>query len=180
MLCLTLLLSGASTLLGQSTAPELEKISGRVESFMRQKKPAWKHETALPPTPPGMPPSPYVVIHFWSSENCYTAGLSIDGTDYGSQVVPCRVKLAIDQTPSLTETRTRLSDFVHNQRGASPTPLQIGDKGYLWNGSDVVFIKGKFTFWLSGVVDLRVGDFTINKEFTQKLAKDIAEALDAN
>jgi len=40
----------------------------------------------------------------------------------------------------------------------------------------VVFIKGKFTFWLSGGLDLRVGDFTNNSEFIMKLAKEIAEA----
>jgi len=178
ILCL-LLASAASSLAGQSDADDLDKISERVESYIRQKKSGWKHETVLPPMPPGSQPSRDVVIHFWSSERCLTAELSLDGVSYGARPVPCRVKLAIDQSPSATEARTRLSDFVLRQPGVNSTPLSVGDKGYVWNGSDVVFIKGRFTFWLSGGVELRVGDFAINREFTEKLAKDIAEAVAA-
>jgi hypothetical protein len=64
--------------------------------------------------------------------------------------------------------------------GESLIPLPVGDKGYVWNGSNVVFIKGRFTFWLSGGFDLRAGDFTIDNEFKEKFAKEIAAAVDAN
>jgi hypothetical protein len=72
----------------------------------------------------------------------------------------------------------RLSNFVLNERSASP--VQVGDKGYVWRGSEVVFIKGKFTFWLGGILELRVGDFTNSREFMEKLAKEIADAAPAN
>jgi hypothetical protein len=177
VILLLLLASVASTPAGQSNVTDLDKLSERVESYVRQKRPGWKHETALPPIPPGGQPSGEVSIHFWSSENCLTAELKVGGVSYDAQPVPCSVKLAIDRSPSATEARTRLSTFVYDQRGAKPTPLVIGDKGYVWNGSHVVFVKGKYTFWISGVVDLRVGDFTINREFTETWAKDIAEAI---
>jgi hypothetical protein len=179
---LCLVLAGlASPHAGQSVAAtaDLEQVSGRVESYMREKRPGWKHERVSPATPPGGQPSRDVVVHFWSSEKCLTAGLSLDGVSYGTQPVPCTFKLAIDQTPSATEARTRLSDFVLNQRDADPKPCEAGDKCYVWNGSHVVFVKGRFTFWLSGGVDLRVGDFTVNRMFAEKLAKDIAGAVAA-
>ena len=176
MLCL-LLASAASPLVGQSLAPDLEKVSKGVENSFRQKRPEWRHETVPPATPPGSQPSPDVVIHFWSSEKCLTAEVIIDGVSSGTQPVSCRVKLAIDQSPSASAARARLSDFALHERSASP--VAVGDKGYFWRGTELVFVKGKFTFWLGGGLDLRVGDFTNNREFMEKLAKEIADAVPA-
>jgi hypothetical protein len=91
--------------------------------------------------------------------------------------VPCRVKLAIYYSPSASEARTGLSSFVLGERSASA--IQVGDKGYVWGGSNLVFVKGKFTFWLGGGLDMRVGDFTYNGEFMERLAKEIADAVPA-
>jgi len=176
ILCL-LLASASSPLAGQSLASDLDKVSKSVENYLRQMRPEWNHETVPPATPPGSQPSPDVVIHFWSSEKCLTAEVIIDGVSSGKHPVSCRVKLAIDQSSSASAARTRLSNFVLDERSASP--ISVGDKGYIWRGSEVVFIKGKFTFWLGGGLNLRVGDFTNNREFMEKLAKEIADAVPA-
>ncbi|HKY54067.1 MAG TPA: hypothetical protein VJM08_07180, partial [Anaerolineales bacterium] len=68
-------------LTGQSLRPELEKVSKAVEAYVQKHKPDWSHKNALPPTPPGSQPSPDVVIHFWSSEECAVAELVIDGVN---------------------------------------------------------------------------------------------------
>lgn len=171
-LCL-LVASSYSAVNGQSLRPDLEKVSRTIESYIHRTRPGWNHETVPPATPPGQQPSPVVVIHFWTSEKCLTAEVIIDGASSGKQPVSCHIKLAIDQSSSASAARTRLSDFVQQEPSASP--VQVGDKGYVWRGSDVVFIKDKFTFWLSGVLDLRVGDFTKNREFLEKLAKELAD-----
>jgi hypothetical protein len=176
VLCL-LLASTASPLAGQSLSPDLDKISKSVENSFRQKRSEWKHETVPPAMPPGSQPSADVVIHFWSSEKCLTAEVVIDGVSAGKHPVPCRVKLAIDQSASPSAARTRLDDFVLHERSASS--ISVGDKGYVWRGAEVVFIKGKFTFWLGGDLQLRVGDFTNNRELMEKLAQEIAEAVPA-
>lgn len=165
-------------LAAQTKALSLAQISNQVEAYIQESR-AWKHETALPPTPPGAQPSPDVSIHFWSSEKCLTASLLIERKSYGAQPVPCRFKLAIDQSSSAMSARTRLSEFVMNTREAKPVPFAVGDKGYVWGGS-IVFIKGRFTFWLSGTVDLNIGDFSIQQEFMEKLARDIAAAVTAS
>jgi hypothetical protein len=167
----------SSNAAGQSLRPDLEKVSRAVETYFEKNRLDWRHETALPPTPPGGQPSPDVAIHFWSSEKCVTAELVIDGVNVGKHPVSCRIKLAIDQSPSASDARARLTNFVRDERSASP--ISAGDKGYIWRGGDVVFVKGKFTFWLSGGLDLRVGDFTSNPDFMVKLAKEIADAAPA-
>src|SRR6185436_13199231 len=130
---------------------------------LQTNKPGWRHETALPPTPSGGQPSPDVAIHFWSSEQCAVAELVIDGVNTGKHPISCRIKLAIDESASPTAARERLANFVREERGATVIP--VGDKAYVWNRGDIVFIKGKFTFRLSGGLDLRVGDFTNNAAF---------------
>jgi len=174
---LCLLLVCASPLAGQSLEPELEKVGKGVERYFQQKRPGWVHDSVPPAMPPGSRPSPTVAIHLWSSEKCLTAEVIIDGVNSGKQPVPCRVKLAIYQAPSASEAHTGLSNFVLGERSA--TPITVGDKGYVWHGSKLVFIKGKFTFWLSGGLDVRVGDFSYNGEFMEKLAKEIADAVPA-
>ena len=164
-------------LAAQKKSLSLVEVSQQVEDYI-QKSRSWKHETALPPIPPGGQPSPDVSIHFWSSEKCLTASLRIEGKSYADQPVPCRVKLAIDQSDSAISARNRLGNFVMNEREVKPTPFPVGDKGYVWGGS-IVFIKGRFTFWLSGSVDLRIGDFSIQREFMEKLARDIDAAVTA-
>ena len=164
-------------LAGQALRPELEKVSRAVEAYVQKHKPDWSHKTSLPPTPPGSQPSPDVAIHFWSSEKCAVAELVIDGVNTGKHPVSCRIKLAIDQSKSPFAARERLANFVREERSA--TVLSIGDKAYVWNRGDIVFIKDKFTFWLSGGLDLRVGDFTNNAAFMEKLAKQIADAVPA-
>lgn len=164
-------------LAAQSLRPDLEKVSKAVESHIQKHKPNWLHETALPPTPPGSQPSPDVAIHFWSSEKCVVAELILDGVNTGKHPVSCRIKLAIDQSTSPFAARKRLADFVRDERSARV--ISIGDKAYVWSHGDIVFIKGKFTFWLSGGLDLRVGDFTNNPAFIEKWAHEIADAVPA-
>ena len=164
-------------LAGQTLRPDLERVSKAVEASVQKHEPDWRHETALPPTPPGSQPSPDVAIHFWSSEKCVVAELSIDGVNTGKHPVSCRIKLAIDQSASPPAARERLAHFVRDEPGA--TVISIGDKAYVWNRGHIVFIKGKFTFWVSGGLDLRVGDFTNNAAFIEKWAKLIADAVPA-
>ena len=180
--CVLLLLpASASPLAGQSPShdlnPELSGVGKGIENYLRQKRPEWRHETVPPATPPGSRPSPDVVIHFWSSEKCLTAEVIIDGVSAGKHPVPCRIKLAIDRSESAAAARARLGDFVLSEPSASP--VTVGDKGYVWRGSEVVFVKGKFTFWLGGNLELRVGGFTNIREFIEKLAKEIADAVPA-
>jgi len=164
-----------SSLAGQSPSPELDTVSKAVENYFQKKGTEWKLKTVPAASPPGTQPGPYIVIQFWSSEKCLTAEVIIDGVNAGKHPVSCQLKLAIDQSTSDLAADTRLREFVRGEPSASP--VSAGDKGYLWRGIDVVFLKGKFTFWLSGSVGLRVGDFTINREFMEKLAKEIADAV---
>jgi hypothetical protein len=143
----------------QSTPVSLKQVSDQVQHYM-QKSRGWKHETLDPPTPPGVKPSSDVSIHFWSSEKCLTAELRVEGKSYGMHPVPCRLKLVVYDSPSPIEARTRLSSWVMNDREGDPTPLPVGDKAYAWKGSNIVFLKGRFTFWLTGGIDFRVGDFS--------------------
>lgn len=170
-LCL-LVASACATVSGQALSPELDDVSKRVEDHLRQKNPDWKHEI-VPPGPVGTPPSPNIVIHSWSSEKCLTAEVIIDGETSGKHPVPCRIKLVIERSESELTARTRLSNFVMRERA---DPISVGDKGYCWRGT-LVFVKGKFTFWFSGSLDLRVGDFTNDKDFMEKLAKEIVDAI---
>jgi hypothetical protein len=173
-LTLLLLSVTVSNAAQQTLLPELEKVSRAVETFVRKNKPDWHHKPSLPPTPAGSQPSATVAIHFWSSERCVTAELLIDGVNVGKHPVSCRIKLAIDQSESAFAARERLAKLVREEPSASPIP--VGEKGYTWRGGHIVFVKGKFTFWLDGGLDLRVGDFTNNSEFMEKLAKEIANA----
>jgi hypothetical protein len=179
VILMSVLLGQAYAVSAQSSSVTLNDISEQVRNYI-QKTRNWKHLTADPPTPPGTKPSTDVSINFWSSEHCLTVDLRVDGKDFGSQPVPCRIKLAIDQSPSEFDARNRLSRFVTDSRDTNPTSLPIGDKAYLWNGSHIVFLKGRFTFWLDGTVDLRVGDLLVNRDFIEKLARDIATAVNAN
>jgi hypothetical protein len=162
---------------GQSLSPELDTVTKSIENYFRQKRPDWKHES-VPPGPLGTPFSPTIVVYFWWSDKCLTAEVLIDGKSSGRQAVPCRFKLAITQSQSGSDTLAHLIQFVRDEPSASP--VAVGDKGYFWRGTDLVFIKGKFTFWLNGSLQLRVGDFTNNKEFIEKLAKEIADSVVLN
>jgi len=175
-LCL-LLVPASSLLAEQSLAPDLDKISKSVENYFRQSRPDWEHKTVPPATPPGSQPSPNVVIHFWSSDKCLTAEVITDGVSSGERPVPCRVKLAIDQSPSAAAASARLADFAVEEQSASP--VSVGEQGYVWHGSDVVFVKGKFTFWVGVNLDRRAAGLTKNREFTEELAKEIADAVPA-
>ena len=173
------MLGQAYAVAAQSSTVTLNDISEQVRNYI-QKTRDWKLTIVDPPTPPGTKPSTDVSINFWSSEHCLTVDLRVDGKDFGKQPVPCQIKLAIDQLPSEIDARNRLSRFLTDSRDTNPTPLPIGDKAYLWSGSHIVFLKGRFTFWLDGTVDLRVGDLLINRDFIEKLARDIATAVNAN
>ena len=169
------LLAGSCWLVaGQTLSPDLDNVTKNFESYFRQKRPDWKHET-VPPGPAGTPFSTTIVVYFWWSEKCLTAEVFINGQSSGRQAVPCRFKLAITQSQSASDTLAHLIQFVRDEPSASP--IVVGDKGYFWHGTDLVFIKGKFTFWLNGSLQLRVGDFTNNKEFIEKLAKEIADSV---
>ena len=165
--------------MAQSSSVTLNDIAKQVRDYI-QKTRDWKHSLADPPTPPGSKPSTDVSINFWSSERCLNVEIRVDGKDLGTQPVPCRIKLAIDQSPSEFDARERLSRFLTDTRDTNPTSLPIADKAYLWNGSHIMFLEGRFTFWLSGTVDFRVGDLVINRDFMEKLARDIATAISAN
>jgi hypothetical protein len=167
----------AQTAPAQTLAPELAQMSGRVESYIREKKPGWKHETTPPPTPPGYKPSPNVVVHFWSSDKCMTAELKVDGANYGARPVPCMIHLAIYQAASAAEALRSLDDSITHDRGERFEPFAVGDKGYLRNGNAVVFVKGRFTFWLDGRVELSVGRFSIDCDFIERMAKDISDSV---
>ena len=183
LVLLLLLLKGATSiptdLVAQSTSTSLAQVSQQAETYIEKSR-GWKHGTADPPTPPGSTPSTDVVIHFWSSEKCLTAELRVNSKDYGMQPVPCRIKLAIDQSPSPLDARNRLSNFVNDTRDKNPSVINLGDKGYVWGGSHIVFIKGRFTFWLSGTLDLRIGDLLINRDFMEALGQDIAKTVNVN
>jgi len=176
VLALLLFVAPANSI-AQSLRSDLDKVSTAVETYVQKLKPDWHHETALPPTPPGGQPSSDVAIHFWKSEKCAVAELIIDGVNTGKHPVSCLIKLAIDQSASPSAARERIANFVRDEPSA--TVILVGDKGYVWRGGDIVFIKGKFTFWLSGGLHLRVGDFTNNAAFMEALAKQIADAAPA-
>jgi hypothetical protein len=171
-----LLMSISFPISGQSLSSDLGKVSKSIEDYFRLKRPEWKHQT-IPPGPLGTPPSPNIVIHQWSSEKCLTAEVFIDGKSSGKHPVSCRIKLAIDRSESASAARARLSDFVMEEHGANP--ISVGDKGYVWGGTELVFVKGKFTFWLGGNLSLRVGDFSGHREFMDRLAKEVADAVPA-
>lgn len=179
LIVLSVLLAQAYNVAAQSSSVTLDDISKQVRDYVKKTR-DWKHWLADPPTPAGSKPSTDVSINFWSSERCLNVDLRVDGKALGTQPVPCRIKLAIDQMPSEIEARNRLSRFLLDTRDTNPTSLPIGDKAYLWNGSHIVFLKGRFTFWLSGTIDFRVGDLVINRDFMEKLARDIATAVSAN
>ncbi|HKO98467.1 MAG TPA: hypothetical protein VJU86_15830 [Pyrinomonadaceae bacterium] len=162
---------------GQSLAPDLQVISDRVVSHVREEKPEWKHKTATPPIPPGGQPSTEVAIHFWTAEKCVTAEVVIEGASLGSHPVSCGIKLAIDRSPSASVALRRLTEFAISEPSAITVP--VGDDGYAWRGSELVFIKGRFTFWFGVNMNMRVGNYTYNKDFLAKLAKGIADDLGA-
>jgi len=124
----------------QSLRPELEKVSSAVEAYVQKLKPDWHHKISEQP-------SPDVAVHFWNSEKCAVADLTIDGAHTGKHPVPCLIKLAIDQSASASAARERLVSFARDEPSA--TVILVGEKGYIWR-EGVVFIKGKFTFWLGG------------------------------
>lgn len=169
-----LLMIGSLPVAAQSLSPDLTKVNKSLEDHFRQKRPEWKHET-VPPGPLGTPPSPQVVVHFWSSEKCLTAEVIIDGENSGAHPVSCRIKIVIYEAESESVARVRLSDFVMSENSANP--IAVGDKGYVWRGSELVFVKGKFTFWIGGSLSLRVGDYTGYREFMNRLAKEVADAV---
>ena len=176
-ICLLVMMAATTyPIAGQSLSPDLDQVTKNIEGYFRQKRPDWKYET-VPPGPLGTPPSPKVVVYFWSSEKCVTAEVFIDDESTGRQPVACRVKLAITESESPLIVQNNLSRFVMTERSA--TPVQVGDKGYLWHGTELVFIKDKFTFWLGGL-DLRIGNSANNDVFLKKLAKEIADAVSVN
>jgi hypothetical protein len=69
----------------------------------------------------------------------------------------------IDESASATVADSRLSSFIHKQSGLSP--ISLGDRGYIFERTQIVFIKGKFMFYVRGGVDLAIGEFSINKDF---------------
>lgn len=173
---LSLSLVGVPTSFAQRpVAPELEIVSKSVENYFRRKRPGWKLNNVPPATPPGSQASPDMVVHFWSSEKCFTAEVIIDGVRSGNYPVSCHFKLAISKGLSASDALARLNEFVLNE--ASATAVSVGDKGYIWRGTELVFVRGKFTFWFGGSVKLRVGDFTNNREFLEKLAREIADSI---
>ncbi len=179
ILCLLLAIC-PNKLAGYASEVDLAQVSRRVEDHIRQTRKEWKHELVPPLTPPGYPLSDTVVIHKWTSERCGTVALRLDGKSYGEQPVPCVLSLIIDQSSSATVAIDRLSRFV-NKRGrvtdlGRATPIPIGDKGYVQDGQ-IVFVKGRFMFYVRASADLRVGEFSISRDFEEKMAKEIAEVV---
>ena len=49
----------------------------------------------------------------------------------------------------------------------------------IFEREQIVFIKGRYTFYVRGGVDLTIGEFSINKDFRKKMAKEIADLVSA-
>jgi len=176
-LSVLILLVGLSNSAAQTQVlrPDLQKVGTAVETYFQKTKPDWRHESVLPATPPGGQPSPYVAIHFWAVEKCEIAERSVADAKTDKPPVSCRIKLAIYESDSASAALEGLTNFASKQRTA--TALLVGDKGYVWRGENIVFIKDKFTFWLS--VDLRGRDHTKNMDLMKSLAKQIGDVVAA-
>lgn len=176
-------------LYGQAPAVNnLEDIGERLVSFFKKERPGWEHNTVEPgPIPaPGSQPNRNVAVHFWRSDKCLKVNAVVDGERREGLPVFCAVKVAAYQFPSAEAARAHLAGFVEFQRPRKAyggiTPVELSDEGYVWNHSNVVFRKGRFSFWLAGNVANSYGrdEDELAKEVTEAFARDVARAVPAN
>ena len=167
---------------GQSAERDLERINEKLISYFREKKPEWVHETTTPLAAPGSKPSSTVAIHFWAGKKCLAIEATIDGVERDDLPLPCKVKVSVLQAASPEKAEAEMKEFIgHEQlRKWKPIPLILGDEGYVWARSNVVFRKGRYKFYLSSFVNTysyQVDSFEIEQEVTVAFAKDVAQAV---
>jgi hypothetical protein len=175
-------------LYGQSpAASDLDGVGERLVSFFRKERPDWEHNTVEPgPLPaPGSQPNRNVAVHFWRSDKCLMVSAVIDGKMQEGLPVYCTVKVAVYQFPSAEAARAYLGGFAERERPRKAPwtlrPLALGDEGYGWRMSNVVFRRGRFVYWLDSSVGNSYGrdQFELEKEATEAFAKDVARAAPA-
>lgn len=183
-----LLLGLLFPLQGQTPAgSDLDGIGERLVSFFKKERPDWEHNTVEPgPIPaPGTQPNRNVAVHFWRSGKCLKVDAVVEGKVREALPVHCAVKVAISQFPSAEAARVYLNGFAERERPRKTPwtlrPIALGDEGYGWSMSNVVFRKGRFVYWLSGSVGNSYGrdEFELEKEATEAFARDVARALPA-
>jgi hypothetical protein len=176
-------------LYGQVTAAsDLDSVGERLVSFFKKERPGWEHGTVEPgPLPaPGSQPNRDVAVHFWRSDKCLRVSAIIDGEKQEGLPVYCTVKVAVYQSPSAEAARAYLNGFAERERPRKTPltlrPLALGDEGYGWRTSNVVFRQGRFVYWLSSSVGNSYGrdQLELEKEATEAFAKDVARAAPAN
>ena len=173
---------------GQTPAAAgLDDVGERLVSFFKKERPDWEHNTVEPgPIPaPGSQPNRNVAVHYWRSDKCLKVSAVIDGENREGLPVACSLHAAIYQFPSAEAARAYLNGFAERERPRK-TPwtlraLALGDEGYGWRRSNVVFRKGRFVYWLSSSVGNSYGrdQFELEKEATEAFARDVARALPA-
>ena len=167
-------------------ASDLDRVGERLVSFFKQWRPGWEHGTVEPVAAPGQQPSRDVAIHFWRSDNCLIVDAVVEGARRPELPVYCTVKVAAYQFPTAEAAREHLKGFVESERQKKTPgalrPLALGDEGYGWKRSNVVFRKGRFSYWLSSSVGNSYGhdEFELQKQATESFAADAARALPAN
>lgn len=170
--------------LAQELDPALAELSEQLVSHLHEQRPEWMHDAVPPATPPGSKPSSTVAIHFWRSSKCLTAE---HDSAAGPRTVPvaCNVKVAIYLFPTPADGRNYLKDIIGRERLSGPRPdaLAVGDEGYVWGGNRVIFIKGRFLFWVDTNVqdnipaDARLSLDAPSLNITKAFAKDVAAAV---
>lgn len=167
-------------------ASDLDRVGERLVSFFKHWRPGWAHSTVEPAAAPGQQPSRNVAIHFWRSDNCLTVDAVVDGARRPELPVSCMVKVAAYQFPTAEAAREHLKGFVDIERSmrkpGALRPLALGDEGYGWGRSNVVFRKGRFSYWLSGSVGNSYGhdQHELEKQATESFAADVARAVPAS
>ncbi|HEX8071933.1 MAG TPA: hypothetical protein VF546_18440 [Pyrinomonadaceae bacterium] len=166
----------------QELDPELAGLGEQLVSRLRELRPDWTHDAVPPATPPGDKPSSTVAIHFWRSHKCLTAERDNKGTPEDVPLA-CVVKVAVYLFDTREQNHKFLDDFIGRERlrGPKPTSIAAGDEGYVWGRGNVIFVKGRFMFWLDiGVQDdvpgARLKSEATGQDVLQEFAKEIAAA----
>ncbi|HEX8456422.1 MAG TPA: hypothetical protein VF656_03795 [Pyrinomonadaceae bacterium] len=167
-------------------AGDLERVGERLVRFFKEKRPGWEHSTVEPLAAPGQQPSRNVAIHFWRSDKCLIVDATIDGEQRKALPVYCKVKVAVYLFPTIDAARAHLDEFAQSQRTRKAPwtlrPVALGDEGYGWGLSNVVFRKGRYSFWLDTVIGNSYGldQFALEREATEAFAADVSRAVSPN
>ncbi len=132
-----------------------------------------------------MPPSRDVAIHFWSAKKCLTIDADINGIKRDNFPLPCNVKVSILQSSSTDKAEAEIREFIREEglRKWKPIPLNLGEEGYVWSRSNIVFRKGRYKFFLHTTVhnySYPVDNSEFEQEITKAFAQETARALSAN